>query len=53
MIDHSGITVPPELFEKTVAFYEEALKPLGYSVKRKKEGVVAGLGDNWYGADFW
>lgn len=41
MIDHIGIAVAD--FDRSIAFYEKALAPIGYGVL-KKFGPVAGLG---------
>jgi len=52
MIDHIGIAVTD--LEKSVAFYEKALAPLGYTLLKKYPGMAAGFGiapkpDFWIG----
>ena len=49
MIDHTSLTVSD--FAKSRAFFERALKPLGYKVMREFPGV-AGFGEGER-ADFW
>jgi hypothetical protein len=54
-IDHTGIYVPADKAAAVVAWYIEALKPLGY-FKLRTEGPneeVVGLGDNQNHADWW
>jgi catechol 2,3-dioxygenase-like lactoylglutathione lyase family enzyme len=53
MIDHIGIAVTD--FKRSVAFYEKALAPLGYTLIMQYEGKYAGFGvggkpDFWIGA---
>lgn len=53
MIDHIGINVTD--LDKSVAFYEKALAPLGYVLVKKFPGMAAGFGiggkpDFWLGA---
>jgi len=50
MIDHIGITVSD--FDKSVAFYEKALAPLGYKLLMKFDGQAAGFGEG-NKPDFW
>lgn len=50
MIDHLGIKV--KNFAKSRAFYEAALKPLGYAVRMEFGGNVAGIGTEGK-PDFW
>ena len=50
MIDHIGISVSD--LERSVAFYEKALAPLGYTLIRKFEGFAAGFGIGGK-PDFW
>jgi catechol 2,3-dioxygenase-like lactoylglutathione lyase family enzyme len=50
MIDHIGISVSD--LERSVAFYEKALAPLGYKLIRKFEGFAAGFGKDGK-PDFW
>jgi len=52
MIDHIGISVTD--LAKSIAFYEKALAPLGYTLIQKMDGVFAGFGvapkpDLWLG----
>ena len=52
MIDHIGIAVTD--LERSIAFYERALAPLGYRLIRKIEGFAEGFGvppkpDFWIG----
>jgi catechol 2,3-dioxygenase-like lactoylglutathione lyase family enzyme len=52
MIDHIGISVTD--LDKSIAFYEKALAPLGYTLLRKYPGMAAGFGvapkpDFWIG----
>jgi catechol 2,3-dioxygenase-like lactoylglutathione lyase family enzyme len=52
MIDHIGIAVTD--LEKSIAFYEKALAPLGYTLLMKFPGQAAGFGiapkpDFWIG----
>jgi catechol 2,3-dioxygenase-like lactoylglutathione lyase family enzyme len=42
MLDHTGITVSD--FARSKAFYAAALAPLGYRVRKEKDGVAAGFG---------
>jgi catechol 2,3-dioxygenase-like lactoylglutathione lyase family enzyme len=53
MIDHIGIAVSD--LDKSIAFYEKALAPLGYTLIMKFPGQAAGFGkggkpDLWLGA---
>ena len=53
MIDHTGFQVRD--LQKSIAFYEKALAPLGYVLIMKVEGKFAGFGaggkpDFWIGA---
>jgi catechol 2,3-dioxygenase-like lactoylglutathione lyase family enzyme len=53
MIDHIGVAVRD--LEKSIAFYEKALAPLGYVLIMKLDGKAAGFGiggkpDFWIGA---
>ena len=43
MIDH--VTVPVSDYARSKAFYEAALKPLGYSLAMEFEGTVGGFAD--------
>jgi catechol 2,3-dioxygenase-like lactoylglutathione lyase family enzyme len=52
MIDHIGVVVTD--LNKSIAFYQKALAPLGYELLRKFEGHAAGFGiapkpDFWIG----
>ena len=52
MIDHLGIAVTD--LPKSIAFYKQALAPLGYELIRTFDGVAAGFGiagkpDFWIG----
>lgn len=54
-IDHTGIFVPAAQAKAVLAWYLEALKPLGYT-KLRTEGPneeVVGLSDNGTHADWW
>jgi catechol 2,3-dioxygenase-like lactoylglutathione lyase family enzyme len=53
MIDHIGISVTD--LDRSIAFYERALAPLGYTLIMKFDGRAAGFGaggkpDFWIGA---
>lgn len=53
ILDHIGIGVSD--FDRSVAFYEKALAPLGITLVKKYEGHAAGFGvggkpDFWLGA---
>ena len=50
MIDHIGIAVSD--LDRSIAFYQKALAPLGYELIRKFEGMAAGFGKNGK-PDFW
>jgi len=51
-IDHFSIRVPAEKWDVTKAFYEGALKPLGYEILATfMEGSVIGMGDQH--PEFW
>jgi catechol 2,3-dioxygenase-like lactoylglutathione lyase family enzyme len=50
MIDHIGISVSD--LERSVAFYQKALAPLGYVLIKKFEGFAAGFGVDG-DSDFW
>jgi catechol 2,3-dioxygenase-like lactoylglutathione lyase family enzyme len=50
MIDHTGITVSN--FEKSKAFYANALAPLGYQLLREFGAFAAGFGIDG-NPDFW
>jgi catechol 2,3-dioxygenase-like lactoylglutathione lyase family enzyme len=50
MIDHLGINVAD--LERSIAFYERALAPLGYSLFRKIESFAAGFAEGGK-PDFW
>jgi catechol 2,3-dioxygenase-like lactoylglutathione lyase family enzyme len=50
MIDHIGVAVSD--LERSIAFYQKALAPLGYELLRKYEGVAAGFGAGGK-PDFW
>ena len=52
-IDHTGVTTPPELFEKTLAFYVAALKPLGYAIHMQPMPTVVGMGTSIQAMDWW
>ena len=52
MIDHIGVAVSD--LEKSIAFYQKALAPLGYELLMKFPGQAAGFGvkpkpDLWFG----
>ena len=52
MIDHIGVAVTD--LDKSIAFYQKALAPLGYELLMKFEGQAAGFGvapkaDFWFG----
>lgn len=52
MIDHIGVAVSD--LDRSIAFYQKALAPLGYELFRKFEGQAAGFGvagkpDFWIG----
>jgi catechol 2,3-dioxygenase-like lactoylglutathione lyase family enzyme len=57
MIDHTGINVSD--LERSAAFYERALAPLGYAIRRRIPGAVGfGVGGGHGqsldpGGDFW
>lgn len=53
MIDHTGIAVPTSIYEKTKAFYEAALEPLGYKALIEPVPNAIGLGPSMTEADFW
>ena len=50
MIDHIGLQVQD--YQKSKAFYLQALKPLGYELIMEFEGVVGGFGAKGK-PDFW
>ena len=50
MIDHTGIQVAD--LERSLAFFEKALAPLGYTVIRRFQNIAAGLGVAGK-PDFW
>ena len=50
MIDHIGIAVSD--LDRSIAFYERALAPLGYKLVKKYDGMAAGFGIGG-DADFW
>jgi catechol 2,3-dioxygenase-like lactoylglutathione lyase family enzyme len=49
MIDHIKLSVSD--FDRSRAFYEQALEPLGYRVMLEPAPGVAGMGREW--PDFW
>ncbi len=49
MIDH--MSIPVKDFQKSKAFYEKALAPLGYTLQAELGADVAGFGKD--GGDFW
>ncbi|CAI4214140.1 unnamed protein product [Parascedosporium putredinis] len=51
-LDHTGVIVNKDLFEKTVTWYENALKPIGYS-KTIDHKVAVGFGEGKGRADWW
>ncbi|CAG9179901.1 VOC family protein [Cupriavidus respiraculi] len=56
MIDHTGITVSD--FGKSRAFYEAALKPLGYAIRKERDksagfGTEADAREGDPSGDFW
>lgn len=50
MIDHIGISVTD--LDRSIAFYEKALAPLGYVLIKKYAGMAAGFGIGGK-PDFW
>jgi catechol 2,3-dioxygenase-like lactoylglutathione lyase family enzyme len=50
MIDHTGIQVAD--LDRSLAFFEKALAPLGYTVIRRVQNIAAGLGVGGK-PDFW
>lgn len=44
MLDHTGITVSD--FARSKAFYAAALAPLGYTIRKEKDGAATGFGDS-------
>jgi catechol 2,3-dioxygenase-like lactoylglutathione lyase family enzyme len=50
VIDHIGIEVTD--LARSIAFYERALAPLGYTLIQQYEGFAAGFGQGGK-ADFW
>jgi len=51
MIDH--VTANVSDIGQAKAFYEQALKPLGYSLQADFEGMAAGFGTGEGVPDFW
>ena len=51
-IDHTGIRVAESDMKTVVAWYEKALKPLGY-VKMADFGVAVGFGEEGGHPDWW
>ncbi len=51
-IDHTGIKVAESDMKTVVAWYEKALKPLGY-VKMADFGVAVGFGEEGGHPDWW
>ncbi|PKS08720.1 hypothetical protein jhhlp_004773 [Lomentospora prolificans] len=51
-IDHTGIRVAHADYAKVVAWYEKALKPLGYA-KAIDLGVAVGFAAEGHNADWW
>jgi len=51
MIDH--VTADVSDIGQAKAFYEQALKPLGYSLQADFEGMAAGFGSGEGVPDFW
>lgn len=53
-INHLGIIVSPEQFQKTIAFYIEALAPIGYTKTiEMRDGQAVGFGPKNSRPDFW
>lgn len=54
-IDHSQIFISSEQAAEVVAWYEAALKPLGYKRIRTvgPNGEAVGFGDDDYRTDWW
>jgi catechol 2,3-dioxygenase-like lactoylglutathione lyase family enzyme len=50
MIDHIGVSVSD--LDRSIAFYEKALAPLGYVLIKKYDGFAAGFGKDG-DSDFW
>jgi catechol 2,3-dioxygenase-like lactoylglutathione lyase family enzyme len=50
VIDHIGIAVAD--LDRSIAFYEQALAPLGYKLLKKYDGMAAGFGMGGK-PDFW
>lgn len=53
MLDHVLIYVPAARFDEVVAWYSEALAPLGYAKQKEFPGKAAGFGPGKLTMDFW
>lgn len=53
MLDHVLLYVPKEHFEEVVAWYEAALKPIGYEKQKEFPGMAVGLGTSRISIDLW
>ncbi|SPO06368.1 related to glyoxalase family protein [Cephalotrichum gorgonifer] len=52
-IAHTGIRVTPDVLAQVVAWYLEALAPLGYKKIVEIPGIAVGLGDKEHDPDWW
>lgn len=53
MLDHFGFAVPPSKFDQVVAWYVEALAPLGCAKQMEFPGQAVGFGPSKAEAPFW